>query len=120
MVMLRSHADPTEVGLAGLQLRLGHLPRRCLLWWLRSADGVLPVADFAPNCATLGSLVDQRPQLSSRIRCSGLLSPEAADFVLEFADAGSGLSDAGFGLLGAGELVLGGEDGPLRRWVDPE
>ena len=62
---------------------------------------------------TLGSLVDQRLQLSSRIRCSGLLSPEAADFVLEFADAGSGL-------LGAGELVLVGEDGPLRRWVDPE
>ena len=28
MVMLGSHADPTGVGLAGLQLRLGHLPRR--------------------------------------------------------------------------------------------
>ena len=71
------------------------------------------LAEFAPNSATLGSLVDQRLQLSSRIRCSGLLSPEAADFVLELADAGSGL-------LGAGKLVLVGEDGPLRRWVDPE
>ena len=71
------------------------------------------MADFAHNSATLVSLVDQRLQLSSRIRCSGLLSPEAADFVLELADAGSGL-------LGAGELVLVGEDGPLRRWVDPE
>ena len=59
------------------------------------------------------SPVDQRLQLSSRIRCYGLLSPEAADLVLELADAGSGL-------LGAGELVLVGEDGPLRRWVDPE
>ena len=78
-----------------------------------SADGAFLVADFAHNSATLGSLVDQRLQLSSRIRCSGLLSPEAADFVLELADAGSGL-------LGAGELVLVGEDGPLRRWVDPE
>ena len=54
MVMLGSHADPTGVGLAGLQLRLGRLPRRCLLWWLRSADGALPVAEFAPNSATLG------------------------------------------------------------------
>ena len=51
MVMLGSHADPTGVGLAGLQLRLGHLPRRCLLWWLRSADGALPMAEFAPNSA---------------------------------------------------------------------
>ena len=62
----------------------------------------MAVAEFAPKSATFGSLVDQRPQLSSRIRCSGLLSLEAADFVLEFADAGSGLSDAGFGLFGAG------------------
>ena len=51
--LLGSHADPTGVGLAGLQLRLGHLPRRCLLWWLRSADGALPVADFAPSSAIL-------------------------------------------------------------------
>ena len=65
------------------------------------------------NSATWGALVDQRLQLSSRIRCSGLLSPEAADFVLELADTGSSLLDAG-------ELVLVGEDGPLRRWVDPE
>ena len=54
MVMLGSHADPTGVGLAGLQLRLGHLPRRCLLWWLRSADGALPMAEFAPKSATFG------------------------------------------------------------------
>ena len=60
------------------------------------------MAEFAPKSATLGSLVDQRLQLSSRIRCSGLLSPEAADFVLEFADAGSGLLGAGSGLFGAG------------------
>ena len=53
------------------------------------------MAEFAPNSATFGALVDQRLQLSSRIRCSGLLSPEAADFVLEFADAGSGLLGAG-------------------------
>ena len=79
----------------------------------RAAVLTLGLADFAHNSATLGSLVDQRLQLSSRIRCSGLLSPEAADFVLELADAGSGL-------LGAGELVLVGEDGLLRRWVDPE
>ena len=54
MVILGSHADPTGVGLAGLQLRLGHLPRRCLLWWLRSADGALPMAEFAPKSATFG------------------------------------------------------------------
>ena len=68
----------------------------------RAAVLILGLAEFAPKSATFGSLVDQRPQLSSRIRCSGLLSPEAADFVLEFADAGSGLSDAGIGLFGAG------------------
>ena len=56
---------------------------------------LMVVAEFAHNSATLGSLVDQRLQLSSRIRCSGLLSPEAADFVLELADAGSGLLGAG-------------------------
>ena len=67
-----------------------------------SADGALLVADFAPNSATLGSLVDQRLQLSNRIRCSGLLSLEAADFVLELADAGSGLLGTGSGLFGAG------------------
>ena len=78
------------------------------------------LAEFAQNSATVGSLVDQRLQLSSQILCSGLLSPEAADFVLELADAGSGLLGAGSGLFGAGELVLVGEDGPLRRWVDPE
>ena len=65
------------------------------------------VAEFAPQSATFGSLVDQRLQLSSRIRCSGLLSPEAADFVLEFADAGSGLLGAGSGLLGAGSGLFG-------------
>ena len=56
MVMLGSHADPTGVGLAGLQLRLGHLPRRCLLWWLRSADGALPLAELCANSATFGVL----------------------------------------------------------------
>ena len=64
--------------------------------------GLLTVTEFAPKSATFGSLVDQRLQLSSRIRCSGLLSPEAADFVLELADAGSGLLGAGSGLFGAG------------------
>ena len=54
MVMLGSHADLTGVGLAGLQLRLGHLPRCCLLWWLRSADGALLVAEFEHNSATFG------------------------------------------------------------------
>ena len=43
----------------------------------------------------------------------GSLLPEPAYFALEFAGAG-------FGLLGAGELVLVGEDGFLRRRVDPE
>ena len=62
----------------------------------------LNVAEFGSKSATFGSLVDQRLQLSSRIRCSGLLSPEAADFVLELADAGSGLLGAGSGLFGAG------------------
>ena len=69
----------------------------------QSATGsIVPVADLGANSATFGSLVDQRLQLSSRIRCSGLLSPEAADFVLELADAGSGLLGAGSGLFGAG------------------
>ena len=54
MVMLGSHADPTGVGLAGLELRLGHLLRRCLLWWLQSADGALPMAEFDPKYAILG------------------------------------------------------------------
>ena len=67
----------------------------------------LGLAEFAHNSATWGALVDQRLQLSSRIRCSGLLSPEAADFVLELADAGSGLSDAGSGLFGAGFGLFG-------------
>ena len=91
----------------------GDLPHRCACGVTQLRLRAPKVADFAHNSATLGSLVDQRLQLSSRIRCSGLLSPEAADFVLELADSGSGL-------LGAGELVLVGEDGPLRRWVDPE
>ena len=69
-----------------------------------SSDGL---AEFAPKSATLGSLVDQRLQLSSRIRCSGLLSLEAADFVLELADAGSGLLGAGIGLFGAGIGLFG-------------
>ena len=68
----------------------------------RDLSGRAILADFAHNSATLGALVDQRLQLSSRIRCSGLLSPEAADFVLELADAGSGLLGAGRGLFGAG------------------
>ena len=70
-------------------------------------DGPLLVAEFAPKSATFGSLVDQRLKLSSRIRCSGLLSPEAADFVLELADAGSGLLGAGSGLFSAGSGLFG-------------
>ena len=88
--------------------------------WTEACWSIRAMAEFAHNSATLGSLVDQRLQLSSRIRCSGLLSPEAADFVLKLADAGSGLLGAGSGLFGAGELVLVGEDGLLRHWVDPE
>ena len=70
--------------------------------WTETCWSILAMAEFAPKSATFGSLVDQRLQLSSRIRCSGLLSPEAADFVLELADAGSGLLGAGSGLFGAG------------------
>ena len=87
----------TDGGLSASQR--GRQSRRCLPL---SVDVVPPVAEFAHNSATFGSLVDQRLQLSSRIRCSGLLSPEAADFVLELADAGSGLLGAGSGLFGAG------------------
>ena len=68
----------------------------------RTGWDTLVMAEFAHKSATFGSLVDQRLQLSSQIRCSGLLSPEAADFVLELADAGSGLLGAGSGLFGAG------------------
>ena len=133
----------------GLELTLAWSLGLAAVWWLGggAAPSLKTSRDLAPFVAVLGLAVIDTPAVWSGLwavvcvavalqprgggrrhsAASGWIAvgalfviagaradaPEAADFVLELADAGSGL-------LGAGELVLVGEDGPLRRWVDPE